>query len=456
MTRKILHLLTLLLLLPWLLACSSDDGYPTSESFRTRPMRFEGELLGYGTETRAQGIRFPEGAMLYLELGNVKTTAVYENGTWMLRLPDDFSDEASGSCTAYYFEQAQTEQTEVGLSASSVVYKGTGSYHNGPDVLSVTATVRPLLPRLHFRGTPGTRIAVSGLKGYSAFSASSHAFTATSWSATVTVQSDGYTPYVYAELFSDRTLTLTDGTYTYSRSFGESVMRPGESGFIDIPTPASCEGWTTDAAPTTDVDATIDNYDGDDQDWNQPDKEPTTDITVGGSDYDEDEDYNQPDKDPTSDIDASTDGYEGDQDWNQPDKEPTTDITVGSTDYDEDEDYNKEDPGMPTDISLYSDMGIVKVSSDNYNINIPVSYLAYQNNSYTGTSYIVVFLTSPSGKSYNITGNLGNPRFSDYKHYDYQLVNGYIFIDLQAKEKGVWHLRLVQTYAGVWKYYYSN
>lgn len=314
-----IRLLLLIAVATTLSACSSDESYPSSESYRTRPMRFEAHLLGYGPETRAANLVFPEGAMLYLQLGNARTTAVYENGTWQLRLPDDLPDDASGLCTAYYFEQAQTEQAAVGLNATSVVYKGTGSYTNGLDMLSVTATVRPLMPRVHFRGTPGTHITVSGLRGYSAFDATSHGFTSTAWNATLYVQADGFTPYVYAELAADRILTLSDGTYTYSRSFGESVMRPGESGFIDIPTPTSCDGWTTDAPPTPDLDAITDDYDGDDQDWNQPDKEPT------------------------SDIDASTDGYDSDQDWNQPDKEPTTDITVGSTEYDEDEDYNKPD-----------------------------------------------------------------------------------------------------------------
>lgn len=319
MISKILYLPILLLLLPLLVACGSDESGLQEGRFCMRPMRFEGEVLGYGLQTRAQSLNFPEGAMLYLQVGNVMTTAVYEYGTWRLRLPVDFSDEESGTCTAYYFEQANTGQEEVELVGGlSVTYMGTGDYHNDLDMFTLRVTLRPLLPRVHFRGTPGTRIVVTGLKVYRAFRASTHAFTETAVTATLDVQADGYTPYVYAELTSDRLLTLSDGTFTYSRTFDETVMQRGESGFIDVPTPASCAGWTTDAKPVTDFDTTTDDYDGD-EDWNQPDKEPTTDIDAGSTDYDDDEDWNQPDKDPTTDIDAGSTDYDDDEDWNQPD-----------------------------------------------------------------------------------------------------------------------------------------
>lgn len=111
--------------------------------------------------------------------------------------------------------------------------------------------------------------------------------------------------------------------------------------------------------------------------------------------------------------------------------------------------------GIPIDISQYSDEGISKDYTDDYNIDIPVKYLAYESGSYTSSSYCVVFLESPSGTSYNITGNVGNPGFDDYTHYEYTEADEYVYIDLQQKEAGEWRLKLVQANAGNW-YYTTN
>ncbi len=107
---------------------------------------------------------------------------------------------------------------------------------------------------------------------------------------------------------------------------------------------------------------------------------------------------------------------------------------------------------MPTDISYYTDEGIIKTSTNTYNIDIEVKYLAYEIGSSYWTQYVVAFLESPSGVEYNITGNIGNPGFDDYTKYEYIELDGYAFIDLQSIEVGDWNLRLVQSNAGNWYY----
>ena len=54
--------------------------------------------------------------------------------------------------------------------------------------------------------------------------------------------------------------------------------------------------------------------------------------------------------------------------------------------------------------------------------------------------------------------NLYETNFSNNKDLIpyYVESNGYIFIDLQSKEAGTWHLKLVQEYAGNWMYYYQT
>ena len=107
----------------------------------------------------------------------------------------------------------------------------------------------------------------------------------------------------------------------------------------------------------------------------------------------------------------------------------------------------------PTDISQYTDEGIVKVFSDNNNINIPITYLAFEKNSH-GSPMNCIVVQSPSGvESILYSPNLySTTSDEDFIPYLYE-ANGYIYIDLQRKEAGTWHLMLVQEYAGNWLYY---
>lgn len=113
----------------------------------------------------------------------------------------------------------------------------------------------------------------------------------------------------------------------------------------------------------------------------------------------------------------------------------------------------------PTDISQYTDNGIVKVFSNNNNINIPMTYLAYENNT-SGSIMNCIVIQSPSGVEYNLySPDLYNTNSSNAYDYDNTPIvpylyeaNGYIYIDLQRKEAGTWHFMLVQEYAGNWLY----
>ncbi len=120
----------------------------------------------------------------------------------------------------------------------------------------------------------------------------------------------------------------------------------------------------------------------------------------------------------------------------------------------------ESDTSMPTDFSQYTNEGIVKVFSNDNNINIPMTYLAYEKNTSGGIMNCIV-IHSPSGTRYNLySPDLYST--NTYTSYDYNNapiipylyeLNGYIYIDLQSKEAGIWHLMLVQQYAGNWKYY---
>lgn len=398
------YTLLLLLLLPLLWACNNEAPILQGGSVRTRRMIFDGEVVGYTPATRAASVRVPQGAVMYLQLGSVTTTATYDGSEWTLALPDNLADKASGTCTAYYFESASVTGTQVSLFSSRPQFKGTGTFSNSQEALTITTSLRPMSMRLHFRGTPGAQITVSGLEGNTSFDASSHELTSGALSTTLTVQSDGYTPYVHGQLSSSRTLKVSDGTYTYTRTFSSSVMREGESGYLDIPTPTSHEGWTSDEK--SDIDFSGGDY-GNETDWNQPDKEPDTDVDFSGGDYGSETDWNQPDKEPETDVDFSGGDYDGENDWNQPDKEPETDAGFSGGDYGNETDWNQPDPPKSHE---YVDLGLsVKWATCNVGADNPEDYGDYYAWGETATK------SSYSWSTYLDSPNRDGNSFTKYK-----------------------------------------
>ena len=228
-----------------LLACSDEGRDGLGGSKRVCRMVFDGAIQGFDSSTRAGGVSLQQGAVMYLALDNQKTTATYDGSEWLVTVPDGLADGAKGSCTAYYIENPSTTSgTSVKLTSGSVVFSGTGTYTNSTDAFTVSATLTPLTSRVRFRGESGTQVTVSGLQGYSSFDTSSYALAATTSALTLTVQSDGSTPYVYALPTSARTLAVSDGVYTYTRTLDAGVMQKGHSGYFDIPTPDNNDNWT--------------------------------------------------------------------------------------------------------------------------------------------------------------------------------------------------------------------
>lgn len=286
----ILYLLFLLPLLPLLSGCSSEESDSQVQMQRMRRMVLDGAVVGYGSGTRAASLSFPKGAALYLQLNGYVTTAIYDGSTWMLAVPDGLDDNATGTCTAYYFEGGEDEATKINFDFTSAIYSGTGSFSNSIDEFTLSVTVRPLMARLHFRGTAGTHISVTGLTCYDYFTKPTCSLTPASQTLEDVVQSNGYTKYVYVLLDSDRTLTLTDGTNTFTRTFDNNTICGGESGFLDIPTISSHNGWSMEA--TTNIDVNSGDYPTDDTDWNPTGEEKKEDGNFTGDEYGDDIDWN--------------------------------------------------------------------------------------------------------------------------------------------------------------------
>ena len=237
-----------------LFGCSSDSNIEEPIGMQTCKMVFAGTLQRFDSETRTTTVSFHSGDVMYLKLGNTITTATYNGYDWIVTIPEDFPDGSSGNCVAYFIENGNNTGANVSLTFSSIVYTGTGSYSNTKDALVVNATVSPVTSRIRFRGTSGTQITVSGLQVLSSFDAHTFATQSSSAPIDLTVKSDGFTPYVYSTLSSDRKLSITYNMECYTSTLPSTAMQIGHSGFLDIPTSDSHDGWTktiveTDGTP---------------------------------------------------------------------------------------------------------------------------------------------------------------------------------------------------------------
>lgn len=83
-----------------------------------------------------------------------------------------------------------------------------------------------------------------GITTYTTFAPTSNTFTTQSTALTETVNNQGTTPYIYGYFTDDsRTLSVAYGEVGFTRNCTASILKAGESGYMDLPTEASHSGW---------------------------------------------------------------------------------------------------------------------------------------------------------------------------------------------------------------------
>ena len=202
-----------------------------------------------------------DGAVVYLQYYNgtaiVRGHAVYTASTdsweafWHGTLGTD------GKCEVYYFEGASTnDKHAVSLSVSQAVYADkSGNYSVNGSEITIQANLKPMTSRIRFKGKSGLKIEVSGLLNLTGYDADNNQFVTTG-TIEGQVGTDGFTPYYYCT-FADESkremaiINSQDGDdVQFVKSFGTSVLKTGESGYITIPTEDTNKGWNIKTPPT--------------------------------------------------------------------------------------------------------------------------------------------------------------------------------------------------------------
>lgn len=248
----------------FLTACSSDSENITISNIddevtpNSIPLHFIGDIQGFEEqETRVPLQEWSNNSRLYIQYhtanGLVDGIATYdaERGEWTTNYYGSITRGETAKCEVYYFDAWYSSND----TAITFEYNALCEYYSDPDatyifengVVTLNAHLRPMTGRLRFRGTPGYTFSVEGLKCYADYTIATNSFTSKNYTITLRVDEDGYTPYVYASFADEESRQLTvyceDGTHLFHRNFDESVLAKGESGYIDVPTLESRNGW---------------------------------------------------------------------------------------------------------------------------------------------------------------------------------------------------------------------
>lgn len=250
-------------------SCSSDEEFVTGndegmQQMHTVKMLLSGSLQSYDNKdashgaTRATGdLEWEDGARIYLlfstDKGEVSGKAVYSetDNQWEVSYYGTITKGTTGStCKAFYFEDAVSENSSVvQLSDRSAIYEETnGSYTFDNDILQVVVNLKPKTGRMRFSGENGTTMKIIGITHYSLFDAETGKLHVSSAAVCDTVaKSSDYTPYIYG-YFSDADAPMlgvvVDNSKAYTMQCSTDIYNAGESGWLDIPTDESHNGWT--------------------------------------------------------------------------------------------------------------------------------------------------------------------------------------------------------------------
>ena len=248
-----------------LYSCGGDmeePALPPSSAVRSIPVTLHATLTPFDASrqapaARATALSWKEGDIIYLQYtadngGPANGTLTYSGGKWELSADKALKRDAATKCKAYYFDGETTvTSSTVTLSPTTGVYADLDASYIYPtdDDLAITCHLKPQTSRIRFKGTKGTSFTLEGMSCSRSFTLSTVSFTQSTAGVAATIQSDGYSPYIYGT-FADASapqLVVKQGNDTFTADCkGLDMLTTGESGFMVLPTASKPGGWKMD------------------------------------------------------------------------------------------------------------------------------------------------------------------------------------------------------------------
>lgn len=265
--------LLMLVVATLLVACSDSsvpevpgqEGAETPEmgpdSTYTYAIEFNCIIEGFDGDSRA-ATYWPDGSKVYLKMkdgsSNVYGSATYsaDERSWSVTMNATPTPSSNFQTleTVYIENPVSVTSSNVEMNQHSVLYMGAGTYIYKDKTYYVDVTLKPQTWRMRFKGAPDKTVAVTVDKGvrnirfYNKFNPKTFGIEKEWKRFNLTVNSSGYTDYIYG-IFESEELNqliinidpytyrawLTPGSSDYAYSYAS--LNPGESGVVNLPKP---------------------------------------------------------------------------------------------------------------------------------------------------------------------------------------------------------------------------
>lgn len=218
-----------------------------------------------GQTTRSMVYTWENGENMYFIFSNgddnVTGKGTYKSSTdsWSIALDKALTtSQTAQSCEVYYFRDKGSEYSNlIDLNATTAIYYTTNATYICPtaNTVSINASLNRAAWRLRFKGSAGTKITLpkdeQTFRYYNIFYKDGVLMDGClSEDIILTVNNDGYTPYIYGTFEgSERgkeVITIVNGSKIYTKEISASDLKSGESAYMTIPTSTSFSGWTVE------------------------------------------------------------------------------------------------------------------------------------------------------------------------------------------------------------------
>lgn len=247
----------LLAVIPALFMCSCSEFGDQSIAVckHTYRMQLNGELGGsWATETKS-AYQWEDGSVIYLQFVKdsylVQGTAVYsyEDDVWTVEVDEELDETLEETCEAYYFIGVDSATAlKVYLNDHTALYgDAMATYSLEDNTMIVSAYLTPITSRIKFIGAPGEVVSISGITTFQTYNLVYNDFTEYVDVKTIKLDKTGSSGYIHA-VFTDkqkREIVVYDqGKRAFMRQFSENVLSVGSSGYLNVPSLDSMNGWT--------------------------------------------------------------------------------------------------------------------------------------------------------------------------------------------------------------------
>ena len=264
--KKIMYFVSFAVMTLLSVSCSSDElnnvAPPTNERVANHAiMQLHSNKPSFDAEgtTRTVANNWEDEATIYLQLftgsNRVNGVATYNqsDNSWAIQYYGSLSVTNDGKCEVYYFENdSGNDYKEVKLNQVSAIYfDKSASYSFEDNVIKVTANLKPMTGRIRFKGESANQsFIVEGIRFYDSYSIENNAFVLGNDYFKASTKKDSYSDYFYCffddEGKKDIEFHDRENNVSFKKTLGKNALAVGASGFLNIPTLTSRNGWAVD------------------------------------------------------------------------------------------------------------------------------------------------------------------------------------------------------------------